>query len=43
MDFKGCVKTARHLLSTPKGYRTEDILHHLETSLADTKAHYGIE
>ena len=42
-DFKGCVKTARHLLSTPKGYRTEDILHHLETSLADTKAHYGIE
>lgn len=42
-DFKGCVKTARHLLSTPKDYRTEDILHHLETALADTKAYYGIE
>jgi len=42
-DYKGCVGAARHLLSTPKGYKIKDILHHLETALADTKAYYGIE
>jgi len=41
-DFKGCIRTARSLLSTPKGYATKDILNHLEQALSDTKEYYGV-
>ncbi len=41
-DFNGCVKSARKLLSTPKGYNTKHILEHLEECLKNTKEHYGL-